>query len=92
MLLNQRSIARNTMMLLSAIAIVGAAATGASAAGPGGAGVGAGGFRGGFGGPFLDGAPVTPPPTFNPSTPYTVPQPAETPVSPASPGSVFGNG
>jgi hypothetical protein len=93
MLLNQRSISRNTMMLLTAIAIAGAAATGASASGPGGGGAGAGESRGGgFGGPFLDSAPVMPPPTFNPSTPYTVPQPRETPVSPASPGSVFGNG
>jgi hypothetical protein len=35
--------------------------------------------------------PSLPPPTFNPSTPYTVPQSPEVPVSPASPGSVFGN-
>jgi hypothetical protein len=34
----------------------------------------------------------TPAPVFNPSQPYTVPESRETPVSPASPGSVFGNG
>jgi len=90
MQLNQRSIARNTMMLVTAVAIVTSAATAALAAGRGGEGGGAG--QGGFGGPLLDGTPETPPPTLNPSTPYTVPAPAETPVSPASPGSVFGNG
>ena len=34
----------------------------------------------------------TPAPVFNPSESYTVPETRETPVSPASPGSVFGNG
>jgi hypothetical protein len=34
----------------------------------------------------------TPAPVFNQSEPYTVPESRETPVSPASPGSVFGNG
>jgi hypothetical protein len=34
----------------------------------------------------------TPAPVFNPSGSYTVPESRETPVSPASPGSVFGNG
>ena len=33
-----------------------------------------------------------PAPVFNPSESYTIPEPRETPVSPASPGSVFGNG
>jgi hypothetical protein len=41
---------------------------------------------------FPEPPPPQPGPTFNPSTPYTVPQLRETPVSPASPGSVFGNG
>jgi hypothetical protein len=36
-------------------------------------------------------APVLPPPVFNQSNPYTVPQSPERPVSPASPGSVFGD-
>jgi hypothetical protein len=39
----------------------------------------------------LDRAPSMPPPIFNTSRPYTVPQSRETPVSPASPGSVFGS-
>jgi hypothetical protein len=41
--------------------------------------------------PLLDRAPAMPPPAFNPSSPYTVPQSREAPVSPASPGSVFGS-
>jgi hypothetical protein len=41
--------------------------------------------------PLLDRAPAMPPPAFNPSSPYTVPQTRQTPVSPASPGSVFGS-
>jgi hypothetical protein len=35
--------------------------------------------------------PALPPPVFNQSNPYTVPQSPERPVSPASPGSVFGD-
>jgi hypothetical protein len=45
---------------------------------------------GGFDRP-LDRAPVLPPPVINQSNPYTVPQSPERPVSPASPGSVFGD-
>jgi hypothetical protein len=41
-----------------------------------------------FGMPLI-GAPSNPVPQFNPSSPYTVTAPGETPVSPASPGSVF---
>ena len=41
-----------------------------------------------FQGPVIT-APAMPPPAFNPSVPYTVPQAPEVPVSPASPGSVF---
>jgi hypothetical protein len=44
---------------------------------------------GGFDRPF-DRAPTMPPPVFNQSNPYTVPQSLEKPVSPGSPGSVFG--
>jgi hypothetical protein len=40
--------------------------------------------------PLLDRVPTMPPPTFNPSSQYTVAPSPETPVSPASPGSVFG--
>jgi hypothetical protein len=50
----------------------------------------------GFHSSAFDSAPPpvfnTPAPVFNPSEPYTVPESRETPVSPASPGSVFGNG
>jgi hypothetical protein len=46
----------------------------------------------GVSGPLFNQAPSMPPPIFNPSTPYTVPVAPEVPVSPASPGSVFGNG
>jgi hypothetical protein len=35
--------------------------------------------------------PPQPPPTFNPSTPYTVPQSPETPVSPGLPSAVPGS-
>lgn len=89
----QRFIARNTMIVLVAITLGTAAVTDALAAGRGGGG----GFRGGhmgrgFGGPLLDSVPSAPPPVFNPSSPYTVSPSPETPVSPASPGSIFGNG
>jgi hypothetical protein len=72
-----------------------AVATDALAAGHGGGGggrFGGGHMGGGFRGPLLESVPSIPPPIFNPSTPYTVPPSRETPVSPASPGSVFGNG
>jgi hypothetical protein len=41
--------------------------------------------------PLLNRAPSMPPSAFNPSSPYTVSQSRESPVSPASPGSVFGS-
>jgi hypothetical protein len=90
--IKRKSVARNTMTLLAAITLSAAVATDALAAerdvGSGGHGVGhiAGGFRG----PSPDRIPSMPP-VFNPSSPYTVPQSRETPVSPASPGSIFGN-
>jgi|HubBroStandDraft_6_1064221.scaffolds.fasta_scaffold1110464_1 hypothetical protein len=43
-----------------------------------------------FAPPLVNPAPSMPPPTFNPSSSYTVAPSRETPVSPASPGSVFG--
>jgi hypothetical protein len=46
---------------------------------------------GGFGGPTFYRAPSLPPPVFNQANPYTVPQSPETPVSPAGPGSIFGD-
>jgi hypothetical protein len=45
---------------------------------------------GGFDRP-LDRGPVMPPPVINQSNPYTMPQSPERPISPASPGSVFGD-
>jgi hypothetical protein len=96
----QTSRLRNAMVLLAIIAFGTAMAAHAHAAER--VGNASGGFhgthtlgshmQGGFGGPILDGAPSMPAPTFNSSEPYTVPQSPEMPVSPASPGSVFGNG
>lgn len=85
---------RNLGVLTAAALLAGLAATSALAAGQGrgsglGGGLGAGRFEGAE--PFLNDVPSTPAPIFNPSSPYTVPQSAETPVSPGSPGSVFGN-
>jgi hypothetical protein len=77
---------RNLVVLATAVLLIGMAATDALAAGHGGYG---GGHMGGrFGEPFVGSAPMTSP-IYNPSTPYTVPQSPEVPVSPASPGSVF---
>jgi hypothetical protein len=78
------------MTVLAAIAFSAAVATDALAAGRDSGGHGAGHIGGGFRGSSPDRIPSTPP-AFNPSSPYTVPQSHETPVSPASPGSVFGN-
>jgi hypothetical protein len=92
--IKQKPMAPNKLILLAIIVISTTVATGALAAGRVG-----GGHSGGFGaahlgehrGPLVDRAPSMQP-HFNPSSPYMVPQPRETPVSPASPGSVFGNG
>lgn len=91
----QRTIARNALMLLAVMTLSIAAATDGVAAGR--SGRGGGGFRGGhigggFRGPLLNSVPAMQPPVYNPSSPYTVPASPEIPVSPASPGSVFGNG
>jgi hypothetical protein len=84
---------RNLGVLAAAALLAGLTATSALAAGQGRGGLGGGLGAGRFDGaePFLNEIPSTPPPIFNPSSPYTVPQSAETPVSPGSPGSVFGN-
>jgi hypothetical protein len=88
---------RKVMVLLAIVMLGTAMATHAFAAGRMGGGLGlGGGFHGGhmshgFQPPVLDEAPAMPAPTFNPSESYTLPQWSETPVSPASPGSVFGN-
>ena len=92
----QKSMTRNAMILVTAITLTTAVATDALAAGRSGGGVGhVGGFGaghiGGFHEQLPDRVPSMPPPVFNPSSPYTVPQSRETPVSPASPGSVFGS-
>jgi hypothetical protein len=92
--IKKRSVARNTTIVLVAI-ILGATVTDALAAGRSGGGGFRGGFRGshiGRGGPLLNSIPSAPAPVFNPSSPYTISPSPETPVSPASPGSIFGNG
>jgi hypothetical protein len=86
--IKRKSVTRNIMALLAAMALSAAMATDALAAGHGAGGHRGGHVTGGFSG--LDRVPSTPP-VFNPSSPYTVPQSHETPVSPASPGSIFGN-
>ena len=89
---------RKVMVLLAIVMLGTAMATHAFAAGRMGGmggGLGLGGFHGGmshgFQPPVLNEAPAMRARTFNPSESYTLPQSSETPVSPASPGSVFGN-
>jgi hypothetical protein len=93
--IKQKSVVRNATILLATIALTAAVATNAMAAGHSGGNRGSGfagaHMGGGFRGQFLDSVPPMRP-VFNPSSPYTVPQSPETHVSPASPGSVFGNG
>ena len=73
----------NLVALAVAALLAGTVATNALAAGH------AGGHMGGrFGEPLIGSAPMTSP-IYNPSTPYTVTQPPEVGVSPASPGSLF---
>jgi hypothetical protein len=84
------------LLLLAGIVLGTVVATGVLAAEPGHTNIPAGaGFQnhvsGAFGGSTFYRAPALPPPVFNPSDPYTVPQPPERTVSPASPGSVFGD-
>ena len=77
---------RNLVALAVAALLTGMVATDAPAAGHGGFG---GGHKGGrFDEPLIGSAPMTSP-ICNPSTPYTVTQSPEVPVSPASPGSLF---
>jgi hypothetical protein len=74
---------RSVVALAVAAFLAGTVATNALAAGH------AGGHMGSrFGEPLIGSAPMTSP-IYNPSTPYTVTQPPEVGVSPASPGSVF---
>ena len=86
---------RHLGVLAAAALLAAAVATDASAAARGG-GFGGGHIDGEFGAGAFRGGPIpgsvsSPPPVFNPSSPYTVTQSPETHVSPASPGSVFGN-
>jgi hypothetical protein len=81
---------RNLVALAAAALLAGAVATNALAAGHGEFG---GGHLGGhmgmrFGAPLI-GSQIQTSPIYNPSSPYTVTQPPEVGVSPASPGSVF---
>jgi hypothetical protein len=83
------------LLLLAGIALGTVVAKGALAAerGPTNVPAGAGlqtNHIGGFERP-LDRGPALPPPVFNQSNPYTESQSPERPVSPASPGSVFGD-
>jgi hypothetical protein len=81
---------RNLTVLAVAALLIGTLATDASARGGFGAGHMGGGFHGFHGGPYM-GSAISTPPVLNPSSGFTVSPSAETPVSPASPGSVFGN-
>jgi hypothetical protein len=92
----QSSRIRNATILLAIVMLGTAMATHAFAAGGMANDPIGGKFQDGhtnpaFHGPIVDQVPAMPAPTFNPSAPYTVPQPSETPVSPGSPGSIFGN-
>jgi hypothetical protein len=85
--IKRKSVTRDTMIVLAAIALSAAAATDAVAAGLNVGGAGARGHGGDHIVGGVDGAspgaiPSMSPPIFNPSTPYTVPQFRETPVSP----------
>lgn len=75
---------------MSTVMLGAAVATSVLAAG--GTGYGAGYARSQVSPPVIDQAPALPPPILNPSYSYTIPQTPEIPVSPASPGSIFGNG
>jgi hypothetical protein len=77
---------RNLVALAVGALLAGTVATNALAAGHGGFGSRHMGGR--FGAPLIGSAPMTSP-IYNPSTPYTVTQPPEVGVSPASPGSLF---
>jgi hypothetical protein len=87
---------RKTMIVLAAAAALTAGLSAESFARGGGAQMG-GGFvgvhvGGGFGpGHFVPDRIPSVSPHFNSFTPYTMPESRESPVSPASPGSVFGS-
>jgi hypothetical protein len=92
--MNNFSLKRNATALLAIVMFGTTLAARAFAAEQGSNAVHAGGglhMDSGFHGQVVDRVPSLPPPIFNPANPYTVPQSLETPVSPASPGSVFGH-
>jgi hypothetical protein len=73
---------------IATVVVLGLATTGGAALARVGSFSGA--MGGGFhGGPFMGDTVSTPSPIFNPSSGYTVSTSPETPVSPASPGSIF---
>ena len=78
---------RNLVALAVAALLAGTVATNALAAGHGGGHMG-GHMGGRFGEPLI-GSEIGTSPIYNPSAPYTVTQPPEVGVSPASPGSLF---
>ena len=88
---------RRVMVFLAVIMLATAIASHAFAAGRMGNDFGLTGgvhgdhVRSGFHGSIIDTAPSMPAPTFNHSNPYTLPRSPENRVSPASPGSIFGN-
>jgi hypothetical protein len=76
-------------MPIAAVVMLGLATTGGAAfarIGSFSGGHTVGGFHGG---PYIGDTISTPSPIFNPSSGYTVPTSPETPVLPASPGSIF---
>ena len=75
------------ILAIAAAVMLGIATTSGAALARGGHG-GGGHGSGRFGMPLIS-VPSNPVPQFNASSPYTVTPSAETPVSPASPGSVF---
>jgi hypothetical protein len=78
---------QSKIIAIAAVAMLSIAATGGSALARGA--LASGGHGGGHFGVPLISTPSAPVPLLNPSSSYTVPAPTETPVSPASPGSVF---
>jgi hypothetical protein len=89
---------KSKLVVATAVAVVSLSSQAFAVGGGLGLNVEFGGVRAasGFHSPVFNSAPPPtsnmPAPVFNPSEPYTVPETRETPVSPASPGSVFGNG
>jgi hypothetical protein len=90
---NEKAIRPHAMILLAIVVFGIVAATHALAAGRGASGSGPQGSHAstGFQGSPVTAVPTMPAPILNPSVSYTIPQSPEVPVSPGSPGSIFGN-